>query len=278
MQWTTGKTAGLALGIILLVIAIATTTYFYLRHRKHHANTNTEKPVDVESPAPSTPNQDANPVAANQALANNTSVDAASRSSPRNKKEGRTIITDGTVRRTTGHPQTFVDWVEKTKEIGPNGERLPRDQSAGVFQHNSASPLPIASTPSTSHPQPPPSRPVSADVLSLMSSIPKVSRAEPKAVRSFTLPPIPAMPAEKPKSARDSWGASSFRKAVLSAGGSERAKEILAKVERERKAGERDDGNADIEVKEEEEEEMLVKMEGEGRGRSYSGAWPQRGV
>jgi hypothetical protein len=234
------------------VVAIASSTFFLFRHRKRKSNAdaNAEKPVDVESPAPSTPNNDLLPA---------TVSDAASHASS-------SVVVDGTVRRTTGYTQTFADWVEKTKEVGPHGESMPEDRSDfddSIADHSS---LPSFATPSSSRP----ARPVSADVLSLMSSIPKVSRAAEPPTRNFTLPPIPAIPdtpAEKRPGTRDSWGASSFRKAVLSAGGSERAKEILEKVAKEME--EREAGDKDNVV----QKEVPVKMS-QTRSRSYSGAWP----
>jgi hypothetical protein len=253
------------------VLATGTGVFFYFRRRSPKSTSTSQpaapKPSDIESQAPSTPH----PVR-NSAIVSDIAHSSAS---------SQTAIphpTDpGTVRRSTGHPQTFADWVEKTKEPSDTPERMPEHGSGFHIapldiKRNSA----YAVSEAYSTPSPSPARAVSPEAMHLMSSLPKVSRAKPEAtpVRQFTLTPLPPVPVTPEPTmrpgTRDSWGATSFRRAVLGAGETERAKEILAKV-----GGDMDmDGESEKGVEVKVKEEVVDEEKGTGLARSYSGAWP----
>ncbi|KAH7071015.1 hypothetical protein FB567DRAFT_213424 [Paraphoma chrysanthemicola] len=93
MTWTAAKTAGLVIGILLLVTAFAGVAIVYYRRRQNDnlAVKVADSEVGIDSPAPSSPNP---------ALTIPTPA--------------VTDTSTGTVRRQTGRPQTFQDWVQSS--------------------------------------------------------------------------------------------------------------------------------------------------------------------
>ncbi|KAH7062926.1 hypothetical protein BKA63DRAFT_189133 [Paraphoma chrysanthemicola] len=125
MTWTTAKTAGLVIGILLLIATFAGGALIYYRHRHNNnlAVKVADSEVGIDSPAPSSPNP---------ALAI--------------PPPAVTDTSTGTVRRQTGRPQTFHDWVQSsnaTTSVKPSFD-------------NGPGPILNSSTPST-YPRAPPS-------------------------------------------------------------------------------------------------------------------------
>jgi hypothetical protein len=97
MTWTTAKTAGLVIGILLLVTTIAGSAIFYYRRYSNKPSLKVaDSEAGVDSPAPSSPNP-----------ALTIPEPAVTESST------------GTVRRQTGRPQTFHDWVQSSNATAP---------------------------------------------------------------------------------------------------------------------------------------------------------------
>ncbi|KAF2824150.1 hypothetical protein CC86DRAFT_420555 [Ophiobolus disseminans] len=298
MAWTSSKSAGLAVGLILLVIFIVTTTFFYLRRRSRVPKAEAvtpEKPTDIESQTPSNSNQDldsnTNTNSANDAESRTSSSSRASSSPSQTVQVFTSVEKDitqptpaivaepppptGTVRRTTGQPQSFSDWVNET-----NGTELPNFSSSNKtngsdlpdFSFSDAPQLTL--TPKAPHHSPFPSLSgLSTAIRNSSSSTslrPIASRAGPMVPPQLLLPVLASPSAEAAKlmdslpkvsragerpTTRDSWGATSLRRAVLGAG-ENRSVTRLEKLE----------GEAS-------EDEGFV----EGRdvvGVAYSGAWP----
>jgi hypothetical protein len=97
-QWTAFKSAGLIIGILLFITVVTIALLFY-RHRTRKAAPKPDPETAATSPEP-----EAEP-------------------EPTYSLPG-SIHDPGTIRRTTGEPQTFYDWVQSSN-VQAGNERLP---------------------------------------------------------------------------------------------------------------------------------------------------------
>jgi hypothetical protein len=139
-QWTPGSSAGLALGIILTILISITGIFLYYRYKRTRKSPPKSDPGDVELDPelalsePAHPSQpavtDPEPTRIHPAHVHAYTIEDEGPKPPlpkrgpihRSTSEPDLTLPNplhegGTVRRQTGHPQTFYDWVFTSNEV-----------------------------------------------------------------------------------------------------------------------------------------------------------------